>query len=166
MRKGFTLVEIMMVISILAILMTITMRFGSNRINDLKYQNIKEQFISAYERIYSDNMTSNYNNGNRYEILNVELKENGNQIFYSFDYWDSKIANIQWDFSITWMLINWEKKNNAILTMEPYNIWCSINELTWSNINLDILVEENKRYCFEIKSDTCKLIEKLCPLTQ
>ncbi|HCB51094.1 TPA: hypothetical protein DEP21_00665 [Patescibacteria group bacterium] len=63
--------EIMIVIAIVAILMTITMRFGSRRIDDLNVQTIKEEFVQTYSTIFSQAMTSNYSAGKRYEKLTL-----------------------------------------------------------------------------------------------
>ncbi|MEI7557408.1 MAG: type II secretion system protein [bacterium] len=44
-KKGFTLIEMLIVIVVVSILMTAVMRFGSSRISDLKAQSLKEEFV-------------------------------------------------------------------------------------------------------------------------
>jgi hypothetical protein len=53
----------------------------------------------------------------------------------------------------------------ANLLFVPYHLWCAISNGsdTWSMLFFDFAVPENgKQYCFEIKSETCKLIEQRC----
>jgi prepilin-type N-terminal cleavage/methylation domain-containing protein len=71
MKKGFTLIEMMIVLVIIGVLMAATMRLGSNRIVDLKAQSIKEQFVGYYNEIYSQNMTSSFRDGKKYQSLMV-----------------------------------------------------------------------------------------------
>ena len=73
MKKAFTLIEMVIVLVIIGILMAATMRFGSNRIVDLKAQSIKEQFVGWYNEIYSQNMTSSFRDGKKYQRLTVVL---------------------------------------------------------------------------------------------
>jgi prepilin-type N-terminal cleavage/methylation domain-containing protein len=73
MKKGFTLIEMAVVLLIIGILMAATMRFGSGRIVDLKAQSTKEQFIGRYNDLYSQNMTSSFRNGKKYETLTIVM---------------------------------------------------------------------------------------------
>ena len=164
MRKGYTLIEIMIVIVIISILMTVTMRFGSNRINDLKHQSTKEQFFSAYDKLYSQNMTSNYHNWIRFESLQIDLTNWSDQIYYGFDGSGGYKSDILDNYVITGLMLDSGEINNVELNLKPYTIWCDMinNEQTWTILKFDILVDGQKSYCFTIKSDTCKLIEKIC----
>lgn len=70
------------------------MKFGSNRIIDLKAQSIKEQFVGYYNDIYSQNMTSSFRDGKKYQQLVVVLTTG---ISYSVDALpliDSKISGM------------------------------------------------------------------------
>lgn len=73
MKKAFTLIEMTIVLLVIGILMAATMRFGSNRIVDLKAQSIKEQFAGRYNDLYSQNMTSSFRNGQKYEKMTIVL---------------------------------------------------------------------------------------------
>jgi hypothetical protein len=47
----------------------------------------------------------------------------------------------------------------------PYQLWCGITDgsNTWENLYFNLTIPENgKQYCFEIASETCKLIEQRC----
>lgn len=70
------------VLLIIGILMAATMRLGSNRIVDLKAQSIKEQFVGYYNDLYSQNMTSSFRDGKKYDTLTVVLTTG---IYYILD---------------------------------------------------------------------------------
>jgi prepilin-type N-terminal cleavage/methylation domain-containing protein len=82
MKKGFTLIEMMIVLVIIGILMAATMRFGSGRIVDLKAQSLKEQFVGYYNEIYSQNMTSSFRDGKKYQVLTISF---GSGTWYQVD---------------------------------------------------------------------------------
>ena len=75
MKRGFTLVEMAIVLLVIGILMAATMRFGSSRIVDLKAQSIKEYFVGRYNELYSQNMTSSFRDGKQYASLTVVLAQ-------------------------------------------------------------------------------------------
>jgi len=161
MRKWFTLMEIMIVIAIISILMTITMRFWSKRIDDLGYQAGKEQFISEYDKLYSQATTSNYHAWIRYDILHLILNSGTNLLNYAYD-----SGAIEWiNFSIP-LALSWLEETR--LDLQPYTLWCTIMNVvndeisTWASVDFSLVVKEQKQYCFSIKNDTCKLIEQKC----
>ena len=66
MKKAFTLIELMIVITVIGILMGVTMKFGSNRIVDLKAQSLKDKFVDNYAMVQSQNLSSSYHGTGRY----------------------------------------------------------------------------------------------------
>jgi hypothetical protein len=53
----------------------------------------------------------------------------------------------------------------ANLVFTPYQLWCAITDGTtsWNILYFDLIIPDNgKQYCFEITSETCKLIETRC----
>jgi prepilin-type N-terminal cleavage/methylation domain-containing protein len=66
MKKAFTLIELMIVITVIGILMGVTMKFGSNRIVDLKAQSLKDKFVDNYAMVQSQNLASSYHGTGRY----------------------------------------------------------------------------------------------------
>ena len=82
MKKGFTLIEIVIVLVVIGILMTATMRFGSGRIVDLKAQSLKEDFVGYYNELYNQNMTSSYRNEKQYKFLTMNF---GTGMSYQLD---------------------------------------------------------------------------------
>lgn len=168
MRKGFTLIEITIVIIIIGILMTITMQFWSKRIDDLGNQAGKEQFINAYDILYSQTTTSNYHEWTRYDMLHISLSTWNNPLSYAYDGGMYTYMNITTPVAISWLQMDGDNVNEVSLDIQPYTLWCGIigtldNEpSTWSTVTFDLIVKEQKTYCFSITNDTCKLIEQKC----
>jgi len=163
MKKGFTLIEMMIVLVIIGILMAATMNFWSNRIVDLKAQSLKEQFVGYYNELYSQNMTSRFRDGKKYEQLSINFSTG---ISYSLDgIWfssDPKLAGIE----VKNMRFADTLFATAALLLRPYTLWCAITSsagASWNVLFFNLVVPQNgKQYCFEIKSETCKLVETTC----
>jgi len=163
MKKAFTLIEMAIVLLIIGILMTATMRFWSNRIVDLKAQSIKEQFIGRYNDLYGQNMTSSFRDGQRYETLTIVLWKTNYYILDTLHQMDSKVS----EYVVTNLRfhLDWPVFDTVNLVFSPYIIWCSVsgNDTLGDRLYFDFIVPENgKQYCFEIPSETCKLIETKC----
>lgn len=71
MKKAFTLIEMVVVLVVIGILMGITMKFGSNRIVDLRAQSLKDKFVDSYNIIQSQNLASSYHLNTRYTTLTL-----------------------------------------------------------------------------------------------
>jgi prepilin-type N-terminal cleavage/methylation domain-containing protein len=168
MKRGFTLIEIMIVIAIIAILMTVTMQFWSKRIDDLGNQAGKEQFITAYEKLYSQATTSNYHEGVRYDMLHIALRSGANPLSYAYDSEMYQSVNISTPLAISWLQTDTNIVDEVNLDIQPYTLWCGITSssndeiFTWSIVSFNLVVKWQKQYCFTIKNDTCKLIEIKC----
>lgn len=163
MKKAFTLVEIAIVILVISILMVATMRFGSNRIVDLKAQSVKEQFVGRYNELYTQNMTSSFRDGKQYALLIITLTQTPYYMIDQLPITDPKLTefelkNIRFSTDSTAL----EAVN---LFFVPYQLGCLITDgkITGDVVYFDLFVKENgKQYCFEIPSETCKLIEIKC----
>lgn len=149
MKKGFTLIEIIIVISIIAILLTVTMRFWSSRIDILKYQAGKEQFVNAYDRLYTQHLTSNYHEWTRYESLTLRLGSSGFNYFW--DTGEVQYVTTTMPFAISGI-------DETSMVFKPYVVGCDME----TGVVFQLIVDEKKTYCFSIKNDTCKLVEERC----
>lgn len=164
MKKGFTLIEMAIVLLIIGILMAATMRFGSGRIVDLKAQSLKEQFVGYYNDLYSQNMTSSFRDGKKYQVLTVTFDSG---TWYQVDQGpfviDPKLSGL----TFRELTLDDQNIDSVNLQFTPYILWCVITSpLQWTTgqvFSFQAYVPENgKQYCFEIKSETCKLIEQRC----
>jgi prepilin-type N-terminal cleavage/methylation domain-containing protein len=161
-KSGFTLIEIILVIVVITILMTATMKFGSNRIIDLKSQSLKEHFIGYYNELYSQNITSSFRDQTKYQTLTMTFKT-------GFQYYtNNNVPIIEPKFSViefTGLMLDTQLLSSVDITLVPYVFGCTIASAgtTGDLFSFRLLVPENgKQYCFEIASETCKLIEKRC----
>ena len=157
MKKAFTLIEMTIVLLVIGILMAATMRFWSNRIVDLKAQSLKEQFVGRYNDLYSQNMTSSFRNGQKYQQLAIGF---GSGVWYQIDSGvfvsDAKLYGLVFRS----FMIDDNETTSVNLSFAPYVLGCSF---AWSLFSFQVFVPENgKQYCFEIPSETCKLIETKC----
>ncbi len=152
------------VLLIIGILMAATMRFWSNRIVDLKAQSIKEQFVGYYNDLYGQNMTSSFRNGQKYDTLTFVLMTG---MYYKLDnvaIMNNTISN-KLEIRNLRFLPEGTSFPGVNLSLVPYHLWCVITHgsATWNTLYFDLIIPENgKQYCFEISSQTCKLIEYRC----
>jgi len=150
---------------VIGILMAATMRFWSNRIVDLKAQSTKEQFVWYYNELYSQNMTSSFRDGKKYQTLVVGFST---WIYYIVDTVPSSLDAKLSDMQIKNLRFDQKDQSfpTATLLFAPYTLWCLIANnagITWAVLYFDIVILQNgKQYCFEIKSETCKLVETKC----
>lgn len=146
--------------------MTITMRFSSSRIDDLKTQTNKDEFKNSYEQLLLSNMSSNYHNWKRYEILDINMKSWSNWFTYALsdELWKSEA--IIWfaieKQTITKITINNEEKTELNIQLKPYEIWCKINDQENSEVTIQTQ-ENNKAYCLKITTEMCKWEYISCP---
>lgn len=157
MKKSFTLIEMAIVLLVIGVLMASTMRFGSNRIVDLKAQSLKEEFVAWYNDLYSQNLTSSFRNGQKYTSLMITFQSG---VWYQIDQGpfviDSKLSGILFRN----LMIDGKSLQGVALHFVPYMIGCEFSGHVFS---FQILIQENgKQYCFEIPSETCKLMETRC----
>jgi len=169
-KKWFTLIEMLIVIAIIGIMMGITINFWANRIQKLRYQSSKAQFVNSYEKLQSEVLTTNYHYRQHFDTFHIKFQSDLNN--YSYEYqpiqkkYSQKIEDHVQIQNIVF-LNNSEKQNleQAELVLMPYQLPCKLLldgklQEEWAiQFELNIL-EYAKKYCFEIDLNNCKLIEK------
>lgn len=83
-KNGFTLIELVVVISIIGLLTTMTMIFGANRIQDLRYRSGKEIFVHEFETLRAEAMRSNYAYGKKYDTMLLTIQSGNSVLSYSY----------------------------------------------------------------------------------
>ncbi len=163
MKKGFTLIEIVIVLVVIGILMAATMRFGSGRIVDLKAQSLKEDFVGYYNEIYNQNMTSSYRDQKHYQGLTMSFNSG-----MSFQIDDNPVLVAPHISVLTFrgLILDTQTVSSSVqIQLVPYILWCILSSqgITGNIFSFQLYVPQNdKQYCFEIKSETCKLVEIRC----
>lgn len=174
-KKWFTLIEMLIVIVIIGILLTLSMRISWDRIQVLKTKSVWEQVVYNYNNLYVKNLLTNYYGQEMYENMIIRFSKWDTKLNYYYDiYSDSESDNdpwlseiVQWwKYEVENVYFDWNKTigDSAYLIFEPYKIWCFLsNDYTdyegpsYKKLDIELLVNTNKKYCFEISSDLCKL---------
>jgi hypothetical protein len=134
-------------------------------------KNIKEQFMSNYDDLYSDNMMTNYYLWNLYTELDITFYLWRKIFNYNYVGYDDVILNSGFDsvtsvdggeYEIIWLSIDWENKQILDISLEPYKIGCMINGISDTIAVIDLLVNNSKNFCFKIISDTCRISSVSC----
>jgi len=163
MKKGFTLIEMLIVLVIIGILMAATMKFWSNRIVDLKAQSLKEQFVGYYNEIYSQNLTSSFRDTIKYQKLTITFQS---WVRYQVDQRPFVIEPKLSALTFRQFMLDGQETNSLQIVFTPYTLSCALIGSQWTTGQLfafqTYVPENGKQYCFEIKSETCKLIETHC----
>lgn len=165
-KKAFTLLEITIVIVIIWILMWATMKFGGDRIGFLNNKNVKEQFVTSYDKLYSDNMMTSYYLGDIYKNLDIQFvvwADNIDYVYrwYTTDYSGSSYTD-GWSYKIDSLYLNGDAVKNLDISFMPYVLGCEINGLDSQIAKIDIVVNNFKSYCFEIDSNNCRIHKSVC----
>ena len=60
-----------MVLVVISILMAVTLKFGANRVGDLKNSSLKDQSIDVITTVLREYRDSNYHEGQAYDSMNI-----------------------------------------------------------------------------------------------
>lgn len=168
-KRAFTLLEIMIVIVIIWVLMWATMKFGGDRIGFLNNKNVKEQFLSSYDKLYSDNMMTSYYLGDIYKNLDINLVVWADNFDYVYKWYNTVYSWSAYidggNYKIDKLYLDGDDVENLNISFVPYVLGCNINWLDLKDTqiaNIDIVVNHSKNYCFEINSDNCRIQKVVC----
>ena len=164
-KRWFTLIEILIVIVIMSILLALSLGISSGRVQILKEKYAQEQFVSTYNTLFSRNFLTNYYDGVLYNNLVIQMEEWKQWFMYSYNTGvDNVIAtgttNIEWNIVVN--DLSW-RNNSSLYSVDiifkPYEFGCTLswwNE-TWNLLNIKLLVDNKKNYCYQINSNLCRL---------
>lgn len=167
MKKGFTILEMLLVIVILGIILSISGRFSYQYIQSTQLKVNVQEFVGFFDWLIFQTMRSNFFQNKKFDHVLLKLWS-GSVVWYTYFYSDGS----SWSF--LYSLKNskfWSEVDNISIDIMPYALWCSIvhdwnsswNNYTWS-IYFDISALDNtQKNCFELNSQTCRLYEKKCP---
>ncbi len=84
LKRGFTLIEILIIIVIIGILLTLGMGLSRNSLEKLKVKSVSEEFAGFFDTIFLQVNASNYQNGLAYSGIELTLLKGKNQIEYTY----------------------------------------------------------------------------------
>jgi len=159
----------LIVIAITGIILAMTMNFGAKRIQDLRFQSAKTQFINGFENLQSYALSTNYLNQERFKYLEVKLWDGTTKLAYRYtpiwkDYYEEAIEK---EMTISNIEIEDESYDEVVFQFKPYIVGCSLTGENLEHQNGTVkfqleLPEQKKIYCFEITTDNCVLREEKC----
>ena len=76
-KKAFTLIEILIVIVIIAILSTITLKLNRGQIDDMRAMNEREQRLSRHRKHNNLATNTNYINGSKSQVITFDYYTTG-----------------------------------------------------------------------------------------
>ena len=171
MKKGwFTLIEILIVIVIMSILLALSLWISSGRVQILKEKYAQEQFVSTYNTLFSRNFLTNYHGEQIYDNLVINMEKSKPGFSYSYNTTTnisiySGKTEIEWNIvveDLSWFNSN---LNNVDIIFKPYEFGCTLSggNKTWNLLDIKLLVDNKKKYCYQINSNLCRLEKIVCP---
>ncbi len=145
--------------------MAATMKFGWDRIWLLNNKNIQEQFLDDYISLQSKNNMTNYHMWKIYQNLQINFELEKDHFDYKYDSYGfihtGRTYVEWWNYKINMLSIDWKESSSASVLMTPYSLWCVIGG-NWGELNIWVLVNNSKQYCFSIQSDNCRMRNVSC----
>ncbi len=141
-KRWFTLLELLIVISIIAILATVSLKLNRWQIKDMEAMTDKEQRLSRHREYNMITTNTNFINSNKISAVTWIYSGGDNKAKLSFS-WD----NMSEDYLFQHHIISW----NLQITKKPLELWCT----TLENKNTIELIGPNKSSCFKLNTALC-----------
>jgi prepilin-type N-terminal cleavage/methylation domain-containing protein len=159
-NKGYTLIEVVMVMIIVWLILSMTVFFWSEYLKELQLRKEKEEVINIINYATSYVKSSNYYNGEKFSHLIVDIATGGITIsldsstwtwFSSYDLLRSEIS-----------FFTLPASNQVRLT--PYQRECEDTVNSTGDITFQLLSTVNdQEFCFSRNMALCKLFIISCP---
>lgn len=138
-QKAFTLIEMLIVIVIIAILSTITLKLNWWQIDDMRAMNEREQRLSWHRKHNNLATNTNYINGAKSEQISFEYYATGITM---------KSSGEQLSFPLSNQVISWSALINKI-TKDTLSLGCTANTTTIE------FISQHKKSCFTLNTRLC-----------
>lgn len=162
MKKGFTLVEMLVVILIVSVLMMWVMNFGSGRMHQLQSKTAKERFISQIENTHTSLLSSNYYGDQRISQMDLSINPTDIEVVHTYNQ-QTYSEWLKWIEEIN-LIIGKKEIEDVIIQMKPYDIGCEIvsSDGTGSVLDIKMTTLWKREYCLELSADNCKIKQVIC----
>lgn len=159
--KAFTLVELLIVISLIWLIFGIGLNISNKPIEDIKNIHARDQFVDAYNDVITTNLNSKRYNQSTYSNIQIQIYSGtvSANIFYNLENWNTWTDEIKLENYVLGSDLDY------LIVLKPYDIGCEIyangnteNKLTWANFQ--IYSDRWYEYKFQISDSDCKIINK------
>ncbi len=151
--RAFTLIEMLIVITIVGILMAITMKFGGNFIRDVEARQTREEWLSDFSILRSKLLLSSHFDGEPRKSVIVSFEDK--MMKTQFPKGDGEsVTNCAKPFIYKNMTIDW-----PTITITPYEIACKKSD---NKKKIQLSFPHTQPYCYSIDAGTCKLQAAQC----
>lgn len=161
-KRWFTLIEILIVIVIISILLALSLGISGGRVQILREKYSQEQLVSTYNTLFSRNFLTNYYGDSLYSNLVIDMKQW--EPWFSYAYNDASgnpiytgQTNIEWNIVVESLTLDGAHLDDVQISFEPYKFWCKLADLNYQILDIALLVDDKKTYCYRINSDLCRL---------
>lgn len=171
MKKAFSLIEVVFVIVLVGSLLLLCMLAFSTQFDKLQYKASKEAFLSAYQQVFSKNLSSGIASGVPYTGMLLSFSPAGSgfsvqyvgQEAYQADLTKANSAYSDTHLQILDLFVGEEKMKDALqLSFSPYLFSCLIGGQETRPLVIVALMREERPYCFQISPRMCRMIEIPC----
>jgi len=169
--RGFTLIEMLLVIMIIGILMLMVFRFGGDRLQVLQMQTTKETILGFREDVINNNRTASFVLDQKYDKVELIVTNGSSQL--QSRYYSQTGAVIHTEDSKAFPRVfrkaqspSGQTIDQLILTYIPYTLGCQIADASgqfYEQVSVDLLSTAHPQtYCFAIREQTCMVQEVVC----
>lgn len=188
-NKGFTLIEIVIVVVIIGILMLIGLGLNRDQLKSLKSRNAIENFQGDRDQAFVQVLNSSYLGWKKYDVMQIQLNTSQNQVQLSYfknpqsnsdpEELQEKIQKADENSRSTddlepfgektlasetkWELafLDWLQAETVNILYKPFSSSCQIAENKLKKLTFS-LETGGKQACFEINADYCRLKQVSC----
>lgn len=170
-KRWFTLIELVIVLAIVALLFSVTIKLSRGNIANVEVRQEKEDFIATYYDVLLNNLTSKYHGDTIYTGVVVHFEKGATGITYTF-IWNTTATLDRHTFrTLSIGDISIQDTNNKYkeiasfsIILSPQEMWCEIllaqEKVTEDTIQFTLTAQKStKKYCFSFEPFTCKLKE-------
>lgn len=165
--KAFTLVEMLVVIVLIGVIISMTMFFSLDRLQQLQGQTAKEQFVSDIKFLRTHTLASSLYDWQAYQSATITIQDQDTGFTQTFVTLEDTIQE-QKVLQNDWYIHTIYQQNPVealSIIYTPYEIGCSI-QVEESTIQQGVVALVTyfwtARYCFAIQPNTCTIQETDC----
>ncbi len=161
LKRGFTLIEILIIIVIIGILLTLGMGLSRNSLEKLKVKSVSEEFAGFFDTIFLQVNASNYQNGLAYSGIELTLLKGKNQIEYTYQLENSEF--LTWTFvgkfEITELSGDQATLEELKIKYQPFTPACELlgGETHFEQLDFSVRPRGREEACFRLEKAYCKL---------